>query len=188
MKHIVLSLLFFLVFASCNPVKKILKDQEKFEQVAVEVIRRGYCTNDTTIVVTHTDTVVITEEKQFIDSVLIDQGLCNFDTTLKSGLRIKFENRYLYVTEKALIKTKIVTKHVNNYIKDVAYEQILKKDIEALNGTIKVLEGKVSVYKETNKELTKKLGTIKLYFILFIIFIVLITLYKIVKKFTSPIL
>ena len=41
---------------SCNPVKQVLKDTSKFNIIAEEVIRRGYCINDT-IVETKIDTL-----------------------------------------------------------------------------------------------------------------------------------
>lgn len=62
-KEIVLLIIVLWVFAvilsvlSCNPVRKILKDPEKFNIVKEEVIRRGLCANDTTIV-TKSDTLV----------------------------------------------------------------------------------------------------------------------------------
>ena len=187
MKYIKL-LLFLLIVFSCNPVKKVLNDPKKFEKVAQEVIKRGYCINDTTIVINTTDTIIITQEEEFNDTMLIENGFCNFDTTLKSGLHIKFENGHLYVKEKRVTKTNIVTKNSTKYIRDIALENILKKDITASQDSIKFLQGSVLSYKETNKELTKKLTTVKIYFILFVLLIVISTLYKIVKKFTNPIL
>jgi hypothetical protein len=50
-------LLLILVLFGCNPVKQVLKDKDKFNEVAAEVIRQGYCANDTTIIV-KSDTIV----------------------------------------------------------------------------------------------------------------------------------
>jgi len=50
-------LLLILVLFGCNPVKQVLKDKSKFDKVAEEVIRQGYCANDTTIIV-KSDTIV----------------------------------------------------------------------------------------------------------------------------------
>jgi hypothetical protein len=44
---------------SCNPVRKVLKDPEKFAQVKDEVIRLGYCANDTTLIVKSDTTLII---------------------------------------------------------------------------------------------------------------------------------
>jgi hypothetical protein len=50
-------LLFIIVLFSCNPVKQVLNDKAKFDQVAAEVVKQGYCANDTTIIV-KSDTIV----------------------------------------------------------------------------------------------------------------------------------
>jgi len=50
-------LLLILVLFGCNPVKQVLKDKSKFDQVAAEVIRQGYCANDTLVIV-KSDTIV----------------------------------------------------------------------------------------------------------------------------------
>ncbi len=51
------SLLLLILLLSCNPVKQVLKDKAKFDEVAAEVIRQGYCANDTLIIV-KSDTLV----------------------------------------------------------------------------------------------------------------------------------
>ena len=50
-------LLLIIVLFGCNPVKQVLKDKSKFDQVAAEVIRQGYCANDTLLIV-KSDTLV----------------------------------------------------------------------------------------------------------------------------------
>jgi hypothetical protein len=50
-------LLLILVLFGCNPVKQVLKDKSKLDQVAKEVVRQGYCANDTLIIV-KSDTIV----------------------------------------------------------------------------------------------------------------------------------
>jgi hypothetical protein len=50
-------LLLILVLFGCNPVKQVLRDPAKFNEVAKEVIRQGYCANDTLIIV-KSDTLV----------------------------------------------------------------------------------------------------------------------------------
>jgi hypothetical protein len=50
------SLLFILLLVSCNPVKQVLNDKSKLDMVAKEVIRQGYCANDTLIIV-NSDTI-----------------------------------------------------------------------------------------------------------------------------------
>lgn len=54
MKKLTISILLLL---SCNPVKQVLKDKEKLDQVAEVVITNGYCINDT-IIKTLSDTTI----------------------------------------------------------------------------------------------------------------------------------
>lgn len=78
-KEIILLIIVLWVFAailmvlSCNPVRKVLQDPEKFNVVKEEVIRRGLCANDTTIV-TKSDTLVTidTVNNYFIDTEIIN--------------------------------------------------------------------------------------------------------------------
>ena len=51
------SLLLIILLVSCNPVKQVLKDKAKFDEVAAEVIRQGRCANDTLVIV-KSDTLV----------------------------------------------------------------------------------------------------------------------------------
>ena len=51
------SLLLLILLVSCNPVKQVLNDKAKFDEVAKEVIRQGYCATDTLIIV-KSDTLV----------------------------------------------------------------------------------------------------------------------------------
>lgn len=58
----------------CNPVKQVLKDRAKFDEVAKEVIKAGYCANDTTIIIKsdtliEMDTLTILDEKPFIEII-----------------------------------------------------------------------------------------------------------------------
>ena len=50
-------LLLLILLVSCNPVKQVLNDKAKFDQVAKEVIRQGLCANDTLTIV-KSDTIV----------------------------------------------------------------------------------------------------------------------------------
>jgi len=53
------NLLIILFFVSCNPVKQVLKNPEKFNQVKDEVIKRGYCANDTTLIFKSDTTLIV---------------------------------------------------------------------------------------------------------------------------------
>jgi len=67
-------LLFALLLTGCNPVKQVLSDKNKLDKVAKEVVKMGYCANDTTIIVKsdtliEMDTLTIIDEKPFLEVI-----------------------------------------------------------------------------------------------------------------------
>ena len=66
-------LLIILVLFGCNPVKQVLNDKAKFDQVAAEVIRQGYCANDTLLIV-KSDTIVMVDSliEVYSDTTIIN--------------------------------------------------------------------------------------------------------------------
>jgi hypothetical protein len=58
---------------SCNPVKQVLNDKVKFDEVAKEVIRQGYCANDTLVIV-KSDTIVMVDSliEVYSDTTIIN--------------------------------------------------------------------------------------------------------------------
>jgi hypothetical protein len=66
-------LLLIIVLFGCNPVKQVLNDKSKFDQVAAEVIRQGYCANDTLLIV-KSDTIVMVDSliKVYSDTTIIN--------------------------------------------------------------------------------------------------------------------
>jgi hypothetical protein len=66
---IALIFVFFIFWLlSCNPVKQVLRDQEKLEEVAKVVVKGGWCANDTTFVV-KSDTLVEVDTLVRIDTL-----------------------------------------------------------------------------------------------------------------------
>lgn len=187
MKYLSAIVLLILVVYSCNPVQQIFKDPAKMNQVAEEMIRRGYCSNDTTIINKVTDTVFVRND-EFVDTVLIENGACNFDTVLSTGTRVKFENGFLYVKEKRATKTRVITNTVNNYITDKAKEDLLTKDIQCYKDTVNTLRGSVTSLKEVNETLLAKLSKFKMYVIGLIALIIGSFVWRVIKKFSNPIL
>ena len=148
--HISLFILLFLLMGSCNPVKIVLNNNEKFEKVAKEVVKRGYCINDTVIVdVVKIDTII--QNNYITDTISITTK----DTVLPSGTSISVKNDKVYVKcppTKNIVQT--VTK--NNYIRDVKLESILKKENTEKTDSIKELkidikDKKVTIIKERAK-------------------------------------
>jgi hypothetical protein len=110
-------LLFIIVLFSCNPVKQVLNDKAKFDQVAAEVVRQGYCANDTTIIV-KSDTIVE------VDSLIEIQS----DTTIinDTAYVTKWETRNFY-------KTFTIHDTLRSVIVDNARVNQLKTDLSIIS-------------------------------------------------------
>jgi hypothetical protein len=106
--------LLLLLLIGCNPVKQVLRDQEKLEEVAKVVVKGGWCANDTTFITT-SDTLVELDTLVRIDT-LTDTYVLN-DTT--------------YITKwKTREITKKVTIHdtIKSFIVDNARVRLLQAD------------------------------------------------------------
>jgi hypothetical protein len=143
-------ILLILLISSCNPVKIVLNNNAKFEKVAKEVVKRGYCINDTVIIdVVKIDTII--QNNYITDTISITTK----DTVLPSGTSVSIKNDKVYVKcppNKSIVQT--VTK--NNYIRDVKLESILKKENTEKTDSIKSLkidikDKKVTILKERTK-------------------------------------
>jgi hypothetical protein len=121
-------LLLFLWVTSCNPVKRVLSNQEMLEEVAKVVIKGGWCANDTTFVV-KSDTLVEVDTLVRIDT-LTDTYVLN-DTT--------------YITKwKTREITKSITIHdtIKSFIVDNARVRLLQSDSARLTGEVIQWKGK----------------------------------------------
>ena len=121
-------LLVFLIVTSCNPVKQVLRDQEKLEEVAKVVVKGGFCANDTTFITT-SDTLVEVDTLVRIDT-LTDTYVFN-DTT--------------YITKwKTREITKSITIHdtIKSFIVDNARVRLLQADSARLTGEVIQWKGK----------------------------------------------
>jgi hypothetical protein len=78
-------ILLMLIFSSCNPVKKVLKDPYKFAIVKDTVIKRGYCKCDTSFVYI-TDTLETTDTlyEVLVDTLVINDSLVFWDVKYKT--------------------------------------------------------------------------------------------------------
>ena len=122
--------IFFVIlsFVSCNPVKQVLKDRNKFEQVAKEVIKSGMCANDTTFVV-KSDTLV------------------EFDTLIEiqKDLEVVTFNDTTYFTKwktKTITKTLTIHDTIKSFIVDNARVRLLQTDSARLSTEVDVWRGK----------------------------------------------
>lgn len=151
------------LFVSCNPVKQVLRDQEKFDIVAEEVIRRGKCVNDTVVITKVKDSIV------YKDSIIerINNVPCkDFDTTIGRA-RIRVSSGVLIYTSKdsVVYRTKTVTK----IVKDRSLEGLLKADIQNRDSVINSRTAEILDLKNANAELEKDIIAVKLKFWLLII-------------------
>ncbi len=111
-------LLILLLFAGCNPVRQVLKDPVKFEAVADEMIKRGYCLNDT-IYQHSSDTIEVHDTTTM---VLVDTTVIN-DTT------------YLWETKfQTITKVRTIRDSIKAVVIDSAQVQVLRKQLAAANG------------------------------------------------------
>ena len=107
-------LLLLILFVACNPVKQVLRDQEKLEEVAKVVVKGGWCANDTTFVV-KSDTIVD------IDTLV----------EIQTDLEISTINDTTYITKwKTNTITKTLTIHdtIKSFIVDNARVSLLQAD------------------------------------------------------------
>lgn len=110
------NILLLILLVSCNPVKQVLRDPEKFDQVAAEVVRQGYCATDTLVIV-KSDTLVK------VDSLIEVYS----DTT--------FINDTAYVTlwnNRNFTKTFIVHDTLRSVIVDNARVRQLQADVDKI--------------------------------------------------------
>lgn len=135
--------LILLLLVSCNPVKKVMKDQKKFDIVAEEVIRRGYCKADT--VTEYRDSIV------YKDSIIerIERIPCaDFDTTIGRA-RIRVSSGVLTYSSKDSIIYKTTTKT----IRDLSMEDVLRGDVADRDAEIGKLKAQVLDLQNANKDL-----------------------------------
>ena len=122
--------LLLLLLIGCNPVKQVLRDQEKLEEVAKVVVKGGWCANDTTFITT-SDTLVELDTLVRIDT-LTDTYVFN-DTT--------------YITKwKTREITKSITIHdtIKSFIVDNARVRLLQADSVRLSNDLTEWKGKAN--------------------------------------------
>jgi hypothetical protein len=103
-----------MVLVGCNPVRFVLRDAPSFRIVADEVIKRGYCLNDTTYILS-TDTLEITDT---LTMVYVDTAVVN-DTT------------YLWETKfKTITKTRTIRDSIKSVVIDSAQVKVLRRHLQ----------------------------------------------------------
>ena len=156
--------LWFILLIGCNPVKQVLRDKAKLDLVAKEVIKNGYCVNDTTVIEKIRDSVVY---KVSIIEKINNIPCADFDTTIRRA-RIQVSSGVLTYSAKDSTVYKIKT--ITNNIKDRSLENILQQDIDLKNKVIDSLKATVRSSQTVNKDLIieHKRMTIKFWLLFFI--------------------
>lgn len=131
---------------SCNPVRRVLNDKNKFEQVAKEVIKRGYCLIDT-LVVNTSDTILVVD-------TLYDEVI-KVDTMVKNDTVYFWQNKIFNVRSKYIIKDTI--------------RLIDSSRINVLNAELKKKDEHLVRYYERNNQLKRFLIYISAAFILLVV-------------------
>lgn len=108
-------ILLLIIFGSCNPVKQVLDDKKKLEVVAAEVIKRGYCLNDT-IYKTKTDTLEVHDTTTFVyvDTAVINDTTYLWETKFHTITKVRTirDSVKLVVVDSARIN--VLTKQLND--------------------------------------------------------------------------
>jgi hypothetical protein len=114
----------------CNPVKQVLRDQEKLEEVAKVVVKGGWCANDTTFVV-KSDTLVEVDTLVRVDT-LTDTYVFN-DTT--------------YITKwktRDIVRSITIHDTIKSFIVDNSRVRLLQADSVRLSNDLTEWKGKAN--------------------------------------------
>jgi len=111
-------LLLLIVLFSCNPVKQVLRDEDKLQQVARVIVNGGWCLNDT-IYITKSDTLVKVDTFLNVEVYTDTQKV----------------NEYVYVTQwktKNIVKSVTIRDTLKSYIVDNTHVKSLQADSTTL--------------------------------------------------------
>jgi len=111
--------LLLLLLIGCNPVKQVLRDQNKLDQVARVVVAGGYCANDTTFVVKSDTTIQV-------------DTLVQNDTTFQ----VETRNDTTYLTRlkyRDIIKSITIHDTIKSVVVDNARLKLIQGDLAASN-------------------------------------------------------
>ncbi len=116
-------LFFILWLFSCNPVKQVLNDREKLDQVAEQVVRMGYCANDTTFI-TSSDTTI------------------QIDTLVQVDTAVQYEtiNDTIFVTKwktRDILKSVVIHDTLKSVVVDNARLKLISADLAVANAELK---------------------------------------------------
>ena len=111
--------LLLILLVGCNPVKQVLRDQDKLDAVAKVVVAGGYCANDTTFVVKSDTTIQV-------------DTLIQNDTTIQ----VKTRNDTTFLTRlkyRDIIKSITIHDTIKSVIVDNARINLIRGDLAVSN-------------------------------------------------------
>lgn len=156
-KKIILILSVFII-AACNPVKQVLKDKAKLDKVAEEVVRRGYCVNETTFVKETVIKEVFVKDTSETSEVKTSLKNINFYQELPSGAKVRItEDGNLSVDCPVKIEKTYQLDVETKTVRDKSLENILKRDIEKGDSTIREMKLQLKEREQLTKDVEKKL-------------------------------
>jgi hypothetical protein len=120
--------LLLLLLIGCNPVKQVLRDQEKLKEVAKVVVKGGWCANDTTFI-TKSDTLIE------MDTII------RIDTQTDTQII----NDSVYITKwktRDIVKSVTIHDTIKSFIVDNARVRLLQADSARLAFELNEWEGK----------------------------------------------
>lgn len=156
-KKIIL-ILSVLIIAACNPVKQVLKDKAKLDKVAEEVVRRGYCVNETTFVKETVIKEVFVKDTSETSEIKTSLKNINFYQELPSGAKVRItEDGNLSVDCPVKIEKTYQLDVETKTVRDRSLENILKRDIEKGDSTIREMKLQLKEREQLTKDVEKKL-------------------------------
>lgn len=146
------------LIAACNPVKQVIKDKTKLDKVAEEVIRRGYCVNETTTVKETVIKEVFIKDTSEVSKVKTTLKGVEFYQELPTGAKVTITKDGSLAVECPVKVEKTYQLDVQTKtIRDRSLENILKKDIERGDSTIRELKLQIKEREQLTKDVEKKL-------------------------------
>lgn len=126
---IAMILVFFIFWLlSCNPVRRVLNNQEMLEEVAKVVVKGGWCASDTTFI-TKSDTLIQVDTLVRVDTETYTQIV----------------NDTVYFTKwktRDIIKSTTIHDTLKSYIVDNARVRLLQTDSARLSSEVNEWKGK----------------------------------------------
>jgi len=127
------------LFVGCNPVRFVLRDAPSFRIVADEVIKRGYCINDTTYIhSTNTLEVHDTTTMVYVDTAVVNDTTYFWETKFQTITKVKTIRDSIKSIVIDSAQVKVLRKELNNavFLRDAAM-----KDMKGLRKMIYIIGG-----------------------------------------------